>query len=77
MPDMEVDYRTRSTGTCRFDLACELTEIGSKMEVVWLFREDMFSPEKVESFHQGFASLLENLCDRADDRVVDLIESLL
>lgn len=73
MPGMEVEYRTRSTGTSRFDLACELTEIGDTMEVVWLFREDMFSLSAIEGMNQHFKNILETICERADAQVEDLV----
>ncbi|HEX8897080.1 MAG TPA: condensation domain-containing protein, partial [Chthoniobacterales bacterium] len=43
VPDVELrgvslKLRMRSTGTPRFDLACEITEQGDTLEVVWLFR---------------------------------------
>jgi hypothetical protein len=48
VPDIEirglsVKLRMRSTGTPRFDLGCEITEQGDNLEVVWLFRENLFS----------------------------------
>ncbi len=73
MPGIEVEYRTRSTGTSRFDLACELTEIGDTMEVVWLFREDMFPVADIEAMNQHFKNILETICERADAQVADLV----
>ena len=77
MPGMEVDYRTRSTGTSRFDLACELTEIGNVMEVVWLFREDMFSLAEVERLHADFMNILTEICDKPEAKLTDIINGLL
>ncbi len=77
MPGMEVEYRTRSTGTCRFDLACELTEIGSTLEVVWLFREDLFSATVVEAFHRQFFATLKELCGDGDPQVSEVIRHML
>ena len=48
MPDVAVSgmafkLRMRSTGTARFHLGCEITENGEALEVVWLFRPNLFS----------------------------------
>jgi hypothetical protein len=76
MPGIEVEYRTRSTGTSRFDLACELTEIGKTMEVVWLFREDMFSPSDVERLHHHFNLLLVVIGEESNATIANLIDRL-
>jgi non-ribosomal peptide synthetase component F len=76
MPGMEVDYRTRSTGTCRFDLACELTEIRSSLEVVWLYRDDLFSPAEVELWHRQFTAMLDGICGGEDARLSELMNRL-
>ncbi len=41
-PEVSVRLRMRSTGTARFDLGCEITESGDRLEVVWLYRPDLF-----------------------------------
>src|SRR4051812_15813520 len=47
IPDVDLSglsakLRMRSTGTARFHLACEITEEGEQLEVVWLFRPNLF-----------------------------------
>lgn len=39
LPGLSTRLRTRSTGTSRFDIGCELTEVRGGLEVVWLSRE--------------------------------------
>lgn len=73
MPGMEVDYRTRSTGTARFDLACELTEVGSFMEAVWLYRDDMFSESEIANLHDQYMLTLTIICDEPEKSVGTLI----
>ena len=76
MPGLEVEYRTRSTGTSRFDLACELTETGGSMEVVWLYREDVFQPSDIERIHQRFSTMLTAVLAAPDSTVTELTDSL-
>jgi hypothetical protein len=75
-PELQVDYRTHSTGTSRFDLACELTEIGPIIEAVWLFREDMFSSSDMERMHRQFTTVLSMACDDSEASVATLIDRL-
>jgi non-ribosomal peptide synthetase component F len=65
VPDVEIrglslKLRMRSTGTPRFDLACEITEQGDMLEVVWLFREHLFSRLEIEELDRLFQSVVEN-----------------
>ena len=67
VPDVEIrgisiKLRMRSTGTPRFDLACEITEQGDTLEVVWLFRENLFSPAEIEELGRLFRTVLESIC---------------
>jgi len=67
VPDLEMrglslKLRMRSTGTPRFDLGCEITEQGAELEVVWLFREDLFSQPEVEELGRLFRTVIENIC---------------
>jgi len=67
VPDVEIrglslKLRMRSTGTPRFDLGCEITEQGDTMEVVWLFRETLFSQLEIEELNRLFRRVLENVC---------------
>ena len=67
VPDVELQgislkLRMRSTGTPRFDLACEITEQGEFLEVVWLFRENLFSRGEIEELSRLFRTVLESVC---------------
>lgn len=59
---MSLQLRMRSTGTCRFDLACEVTEEGEALEVVWLSRSDLFSPDDIENLHRMYLGVLTSVC---------------
>ena len=43
-PNLSARLTMRSTGTPRFQLACEITEDRAGSEIAWLFRENLFSP---------------------------------
>jgi hypothetical protein len=67
VPDVEIrglslKLRMRSTGTPRFDLGCEITEQGDTLQVVWLFRESLFSQPEIEELDRLFRRVLENVC---------------
>jgi non-ribosomal peptide synthetase component F len=67
VPDVEIrglslKLRMRSTGTPRFDLGCEITELGDTLEVVWLFRENLFSQPEIEELGRLFRTVLESIC---------------
>jgi hypothetical protein len=67
VPDFEIrglslKLRMRSTGTPRFDLGCEITEQGAELEVVWLFRENLFSQPEIEELGRLFRTVIENIC---------------
>jgi hypothetical protein len=67
VPDVEIrglslKLRMRSTGTPRFDLGCEITELGDALEVVWLFRENLFSQPEIEELGRLFSTVVESIC---------------
>jgi len=67
VPDVEIrglslKLRMRSTGTPRFDLGCEITEQGDTLEVVWLFRENLFSRPEIAELGRLFQFVVENSC---------------
>jgi len=67
IPDVEIHglslkLRMRSTGTPRFDLGCEITEQGDVLEVVWLFRESLFSQTEIEELGRLFRTVVESAC---------------
>ena len=66
MPGLSAKLRMRSTGTARFLLACEITEAGEQLEVVWLFRPKLFAQSEVEKLGAAFQTLLAAGCRPAE-----------
>jgi len=50
--------RMRSTGTARFDLGCELTEVGNELEAVWLFKPQRVPAADISELHNLFLAVL-------------------
>lgn len=81
VPDLEVSgislrLRMRSTGTYRFDLACEITEEGDDLEVVWLFRENLFSLDAIQGLNRMFQGMLAGVCRSPEMLTSALMTSL-
>jgi hypothetical protein len=77
VPDAELrglslKLEMRSTGTPRFDLGCEITEKGENLEVVWLFRENLFSQPEIEELGRLFRTVVENICRLPERRAAAL-----
>ena len=77
VPDVELrgislKLRMRSTGTPRFDLGCEITEQGDTLEVVWLFRENLFSQAEIEELGRLFRTVIESICRVPERRTAAL-----
>jgi hypothetical protein len=62
VPGMSAKLRMRSTGTARFHLACEITQQGEQLEVVWLFRPKLFPEPEVKNLGRIFQNLLASAC---------------
>lgn len=62
MPGLSLQLRMRSTGTARFDLACEITEEGDALEVVWLFRQALFPLEDIQNLGRMYLAVLTGVC---------------
>jgi len=58
----------RSTGTARFDLGCEVTEMGSELELVWLFRRDMFTASNISELNGMLLAVLTEVCRSPESR---------
>ena len=58
LPGLSAKLRMCSTGTARFLLACEITEEGDQLEVVWLFRPNLFPREEIENLGRRFEAVL-------------------
>ena len=62
LPRISTKLRMRSTGTARFDLACELTEVSSELEVVWLFKPNRFPVFNIVELNKLFLAVLAGAC---------------
>ena len=74
LPGLSAKLRMRSTGTARYHLACEVTEEGEQLEVVWLFRPQLFPQAEVENLGRLFQSVLTGACRSPEARVATLTE---
>ena len=71
VPDVSVgglslQLRMRSTGTARFDLACEINEQGDALEVAWLFHDGQFASDDILQLSQRYLSALKVVCHSPD-----------
>jgi non-ribosomal peptide synthetase component F len=72
LPRISTKLRMRSTGTARFDLGCELTEVGSELELVWLFKPQRIPAPQLAELHKLFLAVLTNACKNPENRMADL-----
>ena len=73
LPGLSAKLRMRSTGTGRFELGCEITEEGESLEVVWLWRTHLFSPEAVRELDRIFQFVLAGACRSPESRTATLM----
>ncbi|OYW26662.1 MAG: hypothetical protein B7Z47_07395 [Chthoniobacter sp. 12-60-6] len=73
---MSLNLQMRSTGTCRFDLACEVTEDGESLEVVWLFHPDLFSEEDIQNLNRLYLGVLMSVCNSPEILTAALMTTL-
>ncbi len=73
LPNLSAHLSMRSTGTPRFQLACEITEEGEGLEIAWLFRENLFSPRDIESLDGIFRRVLAGICRSPESRISELL----
>jgi hypothetical protein len=64
--------RMRSTGTARFHLGCEITVVGSGLEIVWLFRPNLFPLAEIENLSYLFQAMLADACRSPESRIAAL-----
>jgi hypothetical protein len=69
LPNLSARLSMRSTGTARFQLACEITEVREGLEVAWLFRDNLFSPDDIESLDGIFQRVLAGICRSPESRI--------
>jgi hypothetical protein len=72
LPRISTKLRMRSTGTARFVLGCEITEVGNDLEVVWLFRPDILSVSSVAELGALFLTVLTSVCRNPASRAAAL-----
>jgi hypothetical protein len=72
VPGFATSLRMRSSGTARFDLACEIVEVGKQLEVVWLFRSPTFSATTIAEIHRLFLNVLTKTCFSPESQVSGL-----
>lgn len=73
LPNLSARLSMRSTGTARFQLACEITEYREGLEVAWLFRENLFSPRDIESLDGIFRRVLAGICRSPEGRISEVL----
>ncbi len=73
LPNLSARLSMRSTGTARFQLACEITEVRESLEVAWLFRENLFSPHDIESLDGIFQRVLAGICRSPESRISEVL----
>jgi non-ribosomal peptide synthetase component F len=74
LPGLTAKLRMRSTGTARYHLACEITEEGEQLEIVWLFRPQLFPQAEVENLRRLFESVLAGACRTPETRLRALLD---
>ena len=72
VPGMAFKLKMRSTGTGRFHLGCEITENGETLEVVWLFRPNLFPKEEIQDLGSLFEAVLAQVARTPESRTAAL-----
>jgi hypothetical protein len=73
LPNLSARLSMRSTGTARFQLACEITEDREGLEVAWLFRENLFSQRDIESLDGIFQQVLAGIGRSPESRISEVL----
>jgi len=76
VPGLSLQLRMRSTGTARFDLACEITELGDDFEIVWLFRDHLFALGDIQELRRIYQEMLSSVCRSPEILISTLIANL-
>jgi hypothetical protein len=76
LPKISTKLRMRSTGTARFDLGCELTEGGDGLQVVWLFRRDLFPLAEIKDLDRLYQAALASACSSPEFSTSTLLTAL-
>jgi len=73
-PGFEAELTVKWTGTPRFQIACEITEIDDALEIVWSANARLFAAEDIGRLARHFEAALERACDAPDAPVSGLGE---
>jgi condensation domain-containing protein len=73
LPNISARLSMRSTGTPRFQLGCEITEVGDGLEVAWLFRDSLFSQRDIQSLDGIFQRVLAGICHSPEKRISEVM----
>jgi hypothetical protein len=65
--------RMRSSGTARFHLGCEITVAENGLEVVWLFRLNLFPLAAIENLSYMFRTVLARASRSPESRIATLL----
>jgi non-ribosomal peptide synthetase component F len=76
VPGLALQLRMRSTGTPRFDLACEINEEGDALEVAWLFWESQFAIEDIQNVSRLYLAVLAGVCRSPETLTAALMSTL-
>ena len=68
LANLSAKLAMRSTGTPRLDLACEVTEDGDAMEIVWLYRAHLFALEEIKELNRIFENVISGACRSPESR---------
>lgn len=61
IPGIASRFRQVSSGTSRFDIACEITELGGALELVWLHRPSIVGEAEMGELDRLFHALLREI----------------
>lgn len=75
LPTLSAKLQMRSTGTVRFDLGCEITEQDESLEVVWLFRPNMFSEPDLQDLDRKFRHVLASVARSPESPIATHLNS--
>ena len=76
LPGMSLQFKIRSTGTARFDFGCEINEKGDELEVVWLYRPNLFPVGDIQNLGELYHAVLASVCRSPENRTETVMTSL-
>ena len=76
VPGLSLQLRMRSTGTGRFNLACEINEEGDAMEIAWLFRPNQFPLADIQHVGGMYLTVLAGVCHSPEILTATLMNTL-